>query len=109
MSVAPKRRAASSRFVWMSMTMILDAPAMRATYGVETNPSGSKDHNSVAGADVCGIQDGTGASHYAAAEQRSLGERELLRHYGELVLMNERGFSEAAEAKALKQTDPNAA
>ena len=30
MSVAPKRCAASSRFVWMSMTMIFDAPAMRA-------------------------------------------------------------------------------
>src|ERR1700748_2287155 len=29
-SVAPNRRAASSRFSWISMTTILDAPAMRA-------------------------------------------------------------------------------
>jgi hypothetical protein len=40
----------------------------RATYGVEANASGAKDHNGVAGADVCGIQHGTGASYDAAAE-----------------------------------------
>ena len=34
----------------------------RATYCVETNASGAKDHNGVAGADACCIQDGTGTS-----------------------------------------------
>jgi hypothetical protein len=40
----------------------------RATYRVETDASGAKDHHSVAATDVCGIQHGTGTSYDAAAE-----------------------------------------
>ncbi len=78
----------------------------RAVDGVEPDASGSEDHDSVAGADVSGVQDGAGASHNAAAEQRSLGERKLRGYDRELVLVDERLFGETSEPEALKQTSP---
>jgi hypothetical protein len=81
----------------------------RATHCIEANASGAEDHDSVAGANVSRVQDGTGTGHNAAAEQRSLGERKLLGYDGELVLVDERLFSEAAQPEALEQANPIAA
>src|SRR5262249_29216785 len=80
-----------------------------ATDGIEPNASGPEDHHRVAGPDVGGVQDGAGASDHAAAEQRSLGERQLLGYDGKLVLVNERLLGEAPEPKAVEQADPIAA
>ena len=52
---------------------------------------------------VRGVQDGAGTGYDAAAEERRLCERELLRHHSELVLVDERPLREAAKAEALKQ------
>jgi hypothetical protein len=62
--------------------------------GIETNASGTKDHDRVAGANVGCVQDGADAGCDAAAEQRSLREWKLPGDYGELVLVDERALSE---------------
>jgi hypothetical protein len=108
-SVAPKRRASSSRFAWMSMTTIRDAPAMGAAHGVELDASGAEDHDGVAGANIRRVQDGASARYNAAAERRSLGERKLLGYGGELVLADEGPFGEAAQSEALEEANPIAA
>jgi hypothetical protein len=78
----------------------------RAANRIEPDAAGAEDHDCLAGADVGGIQDGTSARHNAAAEQRCLGERKLLGHRGELVLVDERLFGEASQSKALVQAGP---
>jgi hypothetical protein len=81
----------------------------RPTNGIEPNSSGAEDHDRVPGADVCGVQDGTGAGYNSAAEQRSLGERKLLGYDGELVLVDERAFGKPSQPEALKQASSIAA
>ena len=78
----------------------------RAANRIESHAASAEDHDRLAGADVGGVQDGTGARHNAAAEQRCLGERKLLGHDGELVLVNEGLFGEAAQPEALEQAGP---
>src|SRR5689334_10210016 len=77
----------------------------RPTNGIEPNTSSTEDHDCVPGTNIRGVQDRAGARYNAAAEQRSLGERKLLGHDGELVFVDERAFGEAAQPKALKQAD----
>jgi hypothetical protein len=81
----------------------------RSTNGVEPNSSGAENHDRVAGANVCGVQDGTGAGYNSAAEKRGLGERKLLGYDGKLVLVDECAFREAAQPEALEQASPIAA
>src|SRR5260370_33663695 len=81
----------------------------RSTNGIEPNSSGAEDHDRVPGANVCGVQDGTGAGYNSAAKQRSLRERKLLGYDGKLVLVDERAFSIASQPKALEQGSPIAA
>jgi hypothetical protein len=81
----------------------------RPTNGIEPNSSGAEDHDRVPRANVCGVQDGTGAGYNSAAEQRGLGERKLLRYDGKLVLVDERAFSETAQPEPLEQASPIAA
>ena len=78
----------------------------RAAYRIEPNASGAEDHDRVAGAYVSRVQDGTRARYNATAEQRSLSEWKLLGHGGELILVDERLFGEAAQPEALKQANP---
>jgi hypothetical protein len=58
---------------------------VRTADGVEPNAATAKDHDRVAGPHVCGVQDGARAGHDAAAEERRLGERHILRQKGELI------------------------
>jgi len=81
----------------------------RSTNGVEPNSSGAEDHDRVAGGNVGRVQDRSGAGYDSASEQRSLGERKLLGYEGQLVLVDERPFSEAAQPEALEQANPIAA
>jgi hypothetical protein len=64
-------------------------------------PPGTKNDDRVAAVHVSGIQDGASAGDNA--QQRSLRERHVSGHKGELVLVDERAFSEAAKSHALKQ------
>jgi hypothetical protein len=70
---------------------------------IEPDAPGTENDDSVAGVHVSGIQDGSGAGGNAAAQQRSLRERHIRGHKGELVLVDERAFSEAAKSHALEQ------
>src|SRR5258708_24643083 len=81
----------------------------RCTNGIEPNSSGAEDHDRVPGANVCGVQDGTGAGYNSAAQQRSLRERKLLGYDGKLVLVDERAFGETAQPEPLEQASPIAA
>ena len=104
-SVAPNRLASSSRFAWMSMAMILDAPAIRAPLtALSPTPPAPKDGDRFAGAYIRGVQDRTGARYTAAAEESSLGERKSLGYDGELVFVDQRAFGEAAQPKALENS-----
>jgi hypothetical protein len=90
----------------MSMATIWDAPAMRAPLTALSPTPPAPKITTVAGADVRRVQNGPCASHNTAAEQRSLGERKLLRHDGELVLMDKRPFGKTAQPEALEQACP---
>src|SRR5690348_17443568 len=68
----------------------------RPTDRIKPNSSSAEDYDRIAGADVRGVQDRTGARHNATAEQRSLGERKFFRHEGKLVLVDKRLFGKAA-------------
>jgi hypothetical protein len=60
-------------------------------------------------AHLSGVQDGASTGDNAAAEQRRLGERHILRQKGELIFMDKRAFGKAAEPQALKQANAMAA
>jgi hypothetical protein len=81
----------------------------RPTNSIEPDPSCTEDHDCVTGANVRSIQDRAGTRYYAAAEERSLGERKLLGYEGKLVFMDESLFGEAAQPEALEQANPIAA
>ena len=102
-SVAPNRLAASSRFGWRSITAIRDAPAMRAPLTALSPTPRRRRSRPCRRRARSGIQDGAGAGYNAAAQQRSLRERNVFGHDGELVLVDERAFGEAAESQALEQ------
>jgi hypothetical protein len=76
---------------------------------IEPDAAGSKDHDRVAGAYICGIQHGARARDHTAAEQGRLGERHLLGQGCELIFVNEHPLSEAAESHALEQSPAVAA
>ncbi len=88
------------------MATIRDAPAMRAPLTALSPTPPAPKITTVAGADVRRVQNGTCASHNAAAEQRCLGERKLLLYDRELILVNESLFGEAAQPEALEQAGP---
>jgi hypothetical protein len=81
----------------------------RTADGVEPNTTGTEDNDGVASAHVSSVQDGARAGDNAAAEQRRLGERHILRQKGELIFMDERAFGKAAEPQALEQANAMAA
>src|SRR5258706_16239376 len=81
----------------------------RTANGIEPDAAGAEDHDRVARAHVGGVQDGARTGDNAAAEQRRLGERHILRQEGELIFMDKRAFGKAAEPQALKQANAMAA
>jgi hypothetical protein len=81
----------------------------RPTNGVKPNSSGAEDRHSIAGANVCRVQDGTSSGYNSTAEQRGLGEGKLTGHDGQLVLVDESPFGESAKPETLEQANPIAA
>ena len=81
----------------------------RTANGIEPDAAGAEDHDRVPRAHVSGVQDGARTGDNAAAEQRRLGERHILRQKRELIFMDKHAFGKAAEPQALKQTNAMAA
>ena len=109
-SVAPNRAGRFERF-----RLNVDdhnprrAGEARAADGIEPDAAGAEDHDRFARAARRGVQDGARTRDNAAAEQRRLGERHLLRQKRELIFVDERAFGKAAEPQALKQANAIAA
>jgi hypothetical protein len=80
----------------------------RATYSIEPDPTGAKDHDRLAGPDVGGVQDGASARYDATAEQGGLGEGHLLRYDSELVFVDECLFRKATQPETLEYATPMA-
>jgi len=78
----------------------------RAADRIEPNASCAEDHDAVASGNTRSIQNSPGARHDAATEQRRLGEGHLFGYNGELVLVDKRSFSKAAQPETLKQASP---
>jgi hypothetical protein len=74
----------------------------RTAYGIEPNPSDTKDHDGITGAHVRAIQDRASARYNAATEQRGLGKGNLVRDYSELVFMDQRLFGKTTQPETLE-------